>query len=314
MKKNTFATFENNNTSSMFENIESNNAELHDNGRREYLPVNKLLSNPNNAEMFTLSNIEEFADSMKENGFEGSHLIGVYDLHNGYYEIYSGHRRVLSAKKAGIEQVPCYIKEEPSDEKDKMKDLIGANLNARTLTPLEWAKMIEKYRDVVLKGEKDKRTKMSDFFKISGAQVSRYESILKLIPSLQEYAVRYGVPYSALVNAGVLSEEKQIQLKEQLDLYFSESDDDMETATISKARLLSMIEELKNDVPKKKESKNSKSSKSSDKKIISSVKSLETLAKKQSLTIDNPEDVLAELRKIEKIVNSLKLKVEDCMQ
>lgn len=313
MKKKTFATFESSNMSSMFDNIESNNAELSDKGRREYIHISKLKVNPLNEEIFSQDNIEEFADAMKEEGFEGSHTLGVYDLHDGTYEIYSGHRRYLSALKADIEQLPCYIKEEPT-EAEKVADLINSNLNTRALSPLEYGKMITKYKEYVLKGESNTRGKLAKHFGISEANVYRYECMMNLIEPLQLLADKHkGVPYTALATASSLNEEQQQYLYSRLEIYFRETKQDDTELTISKSRLSAMIDAIKNGDNEKPKKEESSGKKSSDKKVLSAIKTLEDLTKKKKITFDNPDEIITELKKLDKIVNNLRLKAEDCM-
>ena len=172
--------------------------------------------NPNNSDIFSLSNIEHLASIIKEEGFTTP--IEVIKKENGRYEIISGHRRYEAMKSLGRTKIPCYIADD--DEISTLKDrkLLSSNIATRKLTPLEIAKAIAFYRKI-LKEEKfkgDTRRKIGEFFGISDSKVYRYECILKLIPELQELCKNPNFPYSSLRLAATLTRKEQKELYEEL--------------------------------------------------------------------------------------------------
>ena len=178
---------------------------------------------------------------------------------------------------------------------------------------MDFARMIKYYKDFVLDGQTNTRSKLAKHFGISEAQVYRFESLMKLIKPLQKYADYEGIPYTDLSKASVLSDEEQFDLAERLDLYFAELQED--EPVISRARLQAMIDEIKNgESIKHKKTEEKSNGKSCDKKVLTAVKSLEKLAVKKSLVMDNPEEIIAELKKLDKIINQLRLKAEDSMK
>lgn len=277
-----------------------------------YIDIAYLIPSKDNEIIFKLDNIDEFAESMKEGGFEQSSPLGVYELKDkkGYYEIYSGHRRYYSALKAGFKEVPCVIKEEPSSRAEKIADLIRANLQNRKYTPLVMSLMITVYRDECLKNEVNKRKKLSVVFGLSEATIQRYESISKLIEPLKGLTDYEDIPYSAISSAVTLSEDKQLKLYDMIMDYINTKMNG--EYRISKDRVLALIETLKNDVVKK--PKPNTERKSSDKKALSAVKAFENIAKQKSIVWDNPEETLAEIRRLEGFLKQIKLSLEDSVK
>ena len=76
--------------------------------------------------------IEGIVAGLKQ-GFLKEHALRVRPL-NGGYQIISGHHRVEAAKRAGIETVPCWVRDLSDDE--AFMELVKSN-NQGELTPLE---------------------------------------------------------------------------------------------------------------------------------------------------------------------------------
>lgn len=72
------------------------------NMRIEMIPISDLVPYANNAKRHNEKQVEAIAASIREFGFCSVVLIGASN------EIIAGHGRVLGAKLAGVEKVPCF--------------------------------------------------------------------------------------------------------------------------------------------------------------------------------------------------------------
>lgn len=152
-----------------------------------------------NEDIFGYEDLDFLADDIEEEGFHGT--IEVYAKKNGRYEISAGHRRYLAAKKNNMKTIPCSI-EEDTDNITKAKRLIMSNIHQRKMSPYNWAKALEYYRDNVIKPEREKNkgknvkdksiqgsTKdiLAKAFNLTASVVQRYLALLKLIPEYNEF-------------------------------------------------------------------------------------------------------------------------------
>ncbi len=180
------------------------------------IDINLIDPNPENAELFRMDNIDHLAKIIDEEGFTTP--IEVFPKGDGRYEITSGHRRYEAMKTLNQKTIPCYITSGYESETKKDRKLLSSNIATRRLTPLEMARAIKLYKEILTK-EKikgDKRKKVAEYFNISESNVYRYECLLKLIPELQEFCNRPLFPYSCLREASTLTEKEQKQLYDEL--------------------------------------------------------------------------------------------------
>lgn len=153
------------------------------------LDINSLVPSQNN--FYGIREIEELAESIKENGL--MHNLVVRKLDNGTYEILSGERRYRACKLNGLDKIPCLIKENLSDLDAELL-LIQANAEQRELTPTEKMEGIKRleaiYKQKRSNGEKlqgKTRDLIGKDLGISGVQVGRYQKVDKdLIDPLKE--------------------------------------------------------------------------------------------------------------------------------
>ncbi len=178
----------------------------------DYIPLSEIDPNPENAELFRMSDIEHLANIIKEEGFTTP--IEVYKKDDGRYEITSGHRRYEAMKSLGKKKIPCLICDGYSSKTKKDRKLLSSNIAFRRLSPYEFAKAIECYKEILEKENYPhlKRTKVAEYFNITESNVRRYECILKLIPELQELCKRPSFPYSSLSKAATLTKKEQLLL------------------------------------------------------------------------------------------------------
>lgn len=98
------------------------------------LPVGKLVNHPDNPRLQLREDvIERLVAEMKASGFGPEHAILVRP-HGGEYQIISGHHRAEAAKRAGLAEVPAWVKDMDDDE--AFMQLVLANAQGE-LSPLE---------------------------------------------------------------------------------------------------------------------------------------------------------------------------------
>lgn len=83
----------------------------------EQILIDQLYPHPDNPRLFLREEvINSIAEQIKESGkFDEAHALLVRPL-NGHYEIIQGHHRREGALKAGLDSVPCWIREMTDDE------------------------------------------------------------------------------------------------------------------------------------------------------------------------------------------------------
>ena len=86
----------------------------------------------------TYDDIDELAASIKEKGILQNLLVVPDDAREGHYLVIGGNRRLLAARKAGIETAPCVIRTDLTD-KDIAQIMLTENMQRRDLTPIEEA-------------------------------------------------------------------------------------------------------------------------------------------------------------------------------
>ena len=173
------------------------------------IALDQIDENPDNANIFNMDNIDTLAEGIKEDGFMGA--INVFQKPDGRYEISSGHRRYRAMKLLGRDTIPCNVSPYPDDVERGLK-LISSNIRNRELKPLDWARAIDYYENIMkLKGEYEGRLRdrAAEYFKMAPTNIHRYTSLLKLIPELQELANDPEYAYSAFTTAATLSEDDQ---------------------------------------------------------------------------------------------------------
>ncbi|UZP02313.1 ParB N-terminal domain-containing protein [Clostridium botulinum] len=175
------------------------------------LDIDSLVPSKNN--FYGIRDIEELAESIKENGL--MHNLVVRKMDNGTYEIISGERRYTALKKLGYEKVPCQIRE--INDLDAELMLIHANLDSRELTPTEKMEGIKRleniYKQKRKNGEKlegKTRDLIGKDLGLSGVQVGRYKKVDKdLIPELKEKLNKEDITLTQAHTLSSLTKEEQ---------------------------------------------------------------------------------------------------------
>ena len=132
------------------------------------LPVTALAPHPDNPRMlFREEVVERLAGWMQTDGFRPEYALIVRPL-NGDYQLISGHHRKLAADRAGLAEVPCWIREMTDDE--AFISLVTSNEQSE-LDPLE--RGIHARRAIELGiGGRGKRGGLSEYANAVGRAVS----------------------------------------------------------------------------------------------------------------------------------------------
>lgn len=127
--------------------FEDNSVKKYEAAAGESISVVKLsLIEPNRdqpREKFDDTALSELADSIKENGLLQPIL--VRPLPNGGYQIVAGERRWRASMRAGLTEVPVYIKE--LTDRQTMQMALIENIQRKDLTPIEEAKAYKNLMD-----------------------------------------------------------------------------------------------------------------------------------------------------------------------
>ena len=181
---------------------------------------------------------KEMIESIKLNGIMQPLI--VRPLSNGKYQILAGHNRRMCAKEIGINELPCIIKNNLSEDEAKIY-LIDTNLCTRdNISPIEKAKAYRiKYdtykkrkiqTSVIEEIKRDNnglRAELAREEKTSNGTIQRYLRLTYLIPELQELieqgklSINLGEKISFIPNEEqkILNEmilNKEIKLNEKL--------------------------------------------------------------------------------------------------
>lgn len=100
------------------------------------IELSKLENHPQNVRK-TYNDIEELADSIKAKGILQNLTVVPKPGESDKYLVVIGNRRLLAAKKAGLEVAPCYISD--MDEKEQASVMLMENIQRNDLTIYEQA-------------------------------------------------------------------------------------------------------------------------------------------------------------------------------
>jgi len=167
--------------------------------------------------------MNELIESVQENGI--LEPLNVRPLENtDNYEIISGHRRYRAAQKAGLTEVPAFIRPVSRDEAAVM--LVDSNLHRERILPSEKA-FAYKLKFEALEHQGKRTFLTSDQLgpkltvdMISGTdsatQVKRYIRLTNLIPELLEMMDEGKIAFSVGVELSFLDEKHQYDVLESM--------------------------------------------------------------------------------------------------
>ena len=164
------------------DNLLSNEEEI-DNSSEKIHKIKVIEVEPNREQPrknFDEEALEELANSIKTYGVLQPIIVNKKD---DYYEIVAGERRWRAAKKAGLAEMPCIIKDDITDRSNKEIALIE-NLQRVDLNPIDKAKGLKELIDDYGMTQKE----LADSIGISRSNIANSIRILNLDPRVIELA------------------------------------------------------------------------------------------------------------------------------
>ena len=152
--------------------------------------------------------MEELIQSIRDNGVIDPLIVRA--LPDGNYEKVSGHRRAFAAEAAGLEEVPCYIRELDDDTAAVL--MVDSNLHRETILPSEKAKAYKvKYEALKHQGKAGGNSleKISDEAGESVKQVQRYLRLNHLNKKLLDAVDDERLGFAASVELSYLKSSNQ---------------------------------------------------------------------------------------------------------
>jgi ParB family chromosome partitioning protein len=159
-------------------------------------------------------------ESVQEHGIMSPLIVRPLEGTTDQYEIISGHRRFRAAQKAGLTEVPAFIRPVSRDEAAIM--LVDSNLHREHILPSEKAFAYKMKMEALSNQGKTcgqvghkSREDVSDTD--SGRQVQRYIRLTNLIPELLDLMDEGKIAFSVGVELSYLPPEIQQDLFEIID-------------------------------------------------------------------------------------------------
>jgi ParB family chromosome partitioning protein len=121
---------------SIIDDVKENKVEQQEGEKIEKIKIIEIEPNRNQPRRkFDMEAIEELSDSIKIYGIIQPIIVTKKD---GFYEIVAGERRWRAAKKAGLTEVPCIVRED--DERRNKEIALIENIQREDLNPIEKAR------------------------------------------------------------------------------------------------------------------------------------------------------------------------------
>lgn len=142
--------------------------------------LDNILPNKNQPrKQFLESEIDELSNSIKQNGLLQPIL--TRKLENGKYEIVAGERRYRASKKAGLKEIPIFVK--TLTDKDVLILSIIENVQREDLNPIEEAKAYQ----LMIADYNVTQQEVSEAVSKSRATIANMIRLLKLPEVIQNY-------------------------------------------------------------------------------------------------------------------------------
>jgi ParB family chromosome partitioning protein len=159
-------------------------------------------------------------ESVQEHGVMSPLIVRPLEGTTDQYEIISGHRRFRAAQKAGLTEVPAFIRPVSRDEAAIM--LVDSNLHREHILPSEKAfaykmKMEALSHQGKTCGQVGHKSREDVSDTDSGRQVQRYIRLTNLIPELLDLMDEGKIAFSVGVELSYLPPEIQQDLFEIID-------------------------------------------------------------------------------------------------
>ncbi len=171
--------------------------------------------------------LEQLTDSIKESGILTPVMVLPRKDVAGEYYIISGHRRCAAAKKAGLQEVPCIIRDISMNQ--AIIEMVDTNIYRETILPSEKARAYEmrlaamtgQRKSGQIEVESGKRTdqELAEQLGESRATIHRYLRLNKLVPELRFKVDQDMIPLNAGVALSYLDEKTQAGVAEKMDAH-----------------------------------------------------------------------------------------------
>ena len=161
----------------------------------------------------------ELVESVRQYGIIEPLIVRTRE--QGGYEILSGHRRKYACEKAGIKQVPVFIRE--MDRNMAIITLVDSNLQRQNVLPSEKAKAFkmkleaEKHQGITCGHDVHKSRDIVAEGKYSGRQVQRYVRLNELIEPIMKMVDENKIAISPAVELSYLTKKEQENLLETME-------------------------------------------------------------------------------------------------
>ena len=167
--------------------------------------------------------------SVQEQGIMSPLIVRPLEGTTDEYEIISGHRRFRAAQKAGLKEIPAFIRPVSRDEAAIM--LVDSNLHREHLLPSEKAFAYklkleamsrQGYRTDLTSNQVGRKLETADIIAEqsddSKTQIRRYIRLTKLIPGVLKMVDEQRIAFSVGVELSYLTEYEQQDLLEAIEL------------------------------------------------------------------------------------------------
>lgn len=156
-------------------------------------------------------------ESVQEQGIMSPLIVRPLEGTTDEYEIISGHRRFRAAQKAGLKEIPAFIRPVSRDEATIM--LVDSNLHREHILPSEKAFAYKLKMEALAHqgasrqvGEKWSVEQVAESANESARQIHRYIRLTNLIPELLNLMDEGKIAFSVGVELSYLDEELQYAL------------------------------------------------------------------------------------------------------
>lgn len=194
------------------DNLLSKEEENIDNSTEKIHKIKVIEIEPNREQprrSFDEETLDELAASIKTYGVLQPIIVNKKD---DYYEIVAGERRWRAAKKAGLSEMPCIIKDDITDKSNKEIALIE-NLQRVDLNPIDKARGLKELIDDYGMTQKE----LADSIGISRGNIANSIRILNMDPRVIELAQEGKLTEGHCRNLVVI-EDPEKQYKAALDI------------------------------------------------------------------------------------------------
>lgn len=232
------------------------------------IPFEKIKANPLNKDL-PMDDLDQLKESIRTGKL--LHEILVYDMHDGTYQILSGHRRYAALKQLAEEgydkypEVPCKVIPYEENEEIRLQQHYDANADTRDKDARFLAAELDKFLDTIQRmnpqmRKDDQMTIASEKMHYSKSHLYRLYSLQNLDASLMELNnEKYGkISLSTLQLAAALPIEDQKKLAVKVKTRLMEIDQQTENGirsdiSFTRDDFQKMVNEIKGKPEKKRE-------------------------------------------------------------